>query len=553
MEISMNSKFIVALCLCGALGIVEASAATVRTVALSGQPAPGTLDGVSFRAFSGRTLNINNAGQIGFQGSLAGSGVDSTNVRGIWSEGSGSLALVARAGDHAPGTPSGVYFHSTFGADASHLLNDIGQTMFHAGLTGSDLNYGAGGNSEGIWLEESGSVTLVARRGDQPPGTPAGVRFDSWLPYYPLLNNAGHVAFKSQQHPSSVNFQGVWSTASGALAPVALSGSQAPGAANGESFSDFTSLVLNDAGKTAFRALLSGTGWGIWFEQSSGLSLAARSGDQAHSLPSGVSYSGSPSERVALNNAGQLAFHATLAGAGINSTNNQAIWSGAPGSFNVVVRTGDQAPGAPNGANFLAFQRDFQFNNAGQVAVLADLVGSGVNSSNDTGIWMGDSGGLSLVAREGEQAPGTPSGITFQLTSASSNLRSNPLSNDAGQTAFFADLTGNGVDSTNSAGVWATDRAGELQLIARTGDLLQVAPDDFRTISSLLFRGDISSLNRGRTRLLNNAGQIVFGATFTDGTSGVFVSNAVAVPEPSTLLIGALAVMGLLNSRRPSR
>ena len=42
--------------------------------------------------------------------SLTGSGVDSTNNAGIWSEGSGSLALVARSGSQAPGTPSGVNF-----------------------------------------------------------------------------------------------------------------------------------------------------------------------------------------------------------------------------------------------------------------------------------------------------------------------------------------------------------------------------------------------------------------------------------------------------------
>ena len=53
---------------------------------------------------------INDAGQVAFRANLAGSGVDSTNNQGIWSEGSGSLALVARTGSAAPGAPDGVNF-----------------------------------------------------------------------------------------------------------------------------------------------------------------------------------------------------------------------------------------------------------------------------------------------------------------------------------------------------------------------------------------------------------------------------------------------------------
>ena len=46
---------------------------------------------------------LNDAGQVAFRANLTGSGVDSTNYQGVWSEGSGSLALVARTGSQAPG------------------------------------------------------------------------------------------------------------------------------------------------------------------------------------------------------------------------------------------------------------------------------------------------------------------------------------------------------------------------------------------------------------------------------------------------------------------
>ena len=96
------------LVLVGLLFASTAHAAAVRTVALSGQQAPGTPSGVNYSGFTFPVLN--DAGQTAFNASLSGSGVDSTNEQGIWSEGSGSLALVARNGNQAPGTPSGVNY-----------------------------------------------------------------------------------------------------------------------------------------------------------------------------------------------------------------------------------------------------------------------------------------------------------------------------------------------------------------------------------------------------------------------------------------------------------
>jgi hypothetical protein len=91
-------------------------------------------------------------------------------------------------------------------------------------------------------------------------------------------------------------------------------------------------------------------------------------------------------------------------------------------------------------------------NNASDLAVLTYVTGSGVNSTNDRGIWSGDPAGLELVARTGSQAPGAAAGVIFSgLTE--------PALNDAGQLAFRASLTGPGVDETNGVGIWATDAA----------------------------------------------------------------------------------------------
>ena len=101
---------------------------------------------------------LNDAGQTAFFAGLTGSGVVAhVDDQGIWSEGSGSLALVARTGSQAPGLPSGVNFsYLDFGPLA---LNNAGQTAFVASFTGG----------YGIWSEGSGSLALVASGGAKPP------------------------------------------------------------------------------------------------------------------------------------------------------------------------------------------------------------------------------------------------------------------------------------------------------------------------------------------------------------------------------------------------
>ena len=178
-------KRLTCLVLVGLLLASTAHAATVRTVALSGQPAPGTPNGVNYLGFQHPVLN--DAGQTAFIATLTGSGVDSTNSLGVWSEGSGSLALVARSGSQAPGTPSGVNYFSFLGrplARAERRRPDRVSSPTYRGVGNT--------NDTGIWSEGSGSLALVARSGNQAPGTPSGGIITSRSL---ALNDAGHTAF----------------------------------------------------------------------------------------------------------------------------------------------------------------------------------------------------------------------------------------------------------------------------------------------------------------------------------------------------------------------
>ena len=357
------------------------------------------------------------------------------------------------------------------------VLNDAGQTAFYSYLTGGVASY-----RSGIWSEGSGSLALVAHDVSQAAGTPSGVNYLFGLNGL-VLNNAGQTAFYADL-TDSYSYDGIWSEGSGSLALVARSGSQAAGTPSGVNYNGFTlhGPKLNDAGQIAFKAGLTGPGVdstnrdGIWSEGSGSLTLVARSGDHAPGTPSGVTYNSLASVMSpALNNAGQTAFRAFLTGSGVDITNSSGIWSEGSGNLALVARLGSQAPGTPSGVNYGTFS-DPVLNNAGQTAFFANLSGTGVDSTNDQGIWSERSGSLALVARAGSQAPGTPSGVSYGSRFGSTNINKSPVLNDIGQTAFSAFLTGSGVDFTNNSGIWATDQIGVLQLIARTGDPLEWHP-----------------------------------------------------------------------------
>ena len=317
------------------------------------------------------------------------------------------------------------------------------------------------------------------------------------------------------------------------LVTVALSGENAPGTS--DSFTGFRTPVLNNAGQTAFSGHLnssSSTNTGIWSEGGgSGLALVAREGSTAPGTSDSFRSFGVP----VLNDAGQTAFHGELNSFGAH----RGIWSEGGGSgLALVAREGNAAPGT--GDNFSSFDSPV-LNNAGQTAFRGVLNSSG---GTDLGIWSeGGGSGLALVAREGNAAPGTSDNFAALFS---------PVLNDAGQTAFFGILDSS---SGTDRGIWAEDPSGVLTLVAREGDLLDVDDGpgtDFRTISGLNFivgtgNGD------GRASGFNDLGQLAFFAGFTDGTSGIFVSDLVAIPEPTSVVLGAFGVFGLLATRRRKR
>jgi len=306
------------------------SADTLRTVAFTGDVAPGTE--ASFSVLGFPVLNI--AGQTAFSSSLGGSGVNDTNDRGMWSEGKGSLALIAREGSAAPGTSA------TFLALGGPVLNNAGQIAFPGLLTGNGVRF----RDPGIWSEGSGALALVAREGSAAPGT-SSVFFRFEFPV--ILNSKGQTAFAGRVANTGINNinDGIWSEGSGSLALVVREGDGAPGT-NGSfgAFGFANRPLLNDAGQIAFLGRLVGpaSNSGIWTNRNGLLALVAGVGNNAPGTDGSFSFFTSP---PALNNAGQIAFFAFFVGPGVTDGSDMGVWAERGGSLTLVAREGDEAPG----------------------------------------------------------------------------------------------------------------------------------------------------------------------------------------------------------------
>ena len=114
------------------------------------------------------------------------------------------------------------------------------------------------------------------------------------------------------------------------------------------------------------------------------------------------------------------------------------------------------------------------------------------------------------MARQQDPAPGCTNGEVF--TSFSDFVLP-----DQGDVVFTGNLTGNSVTSSNNQGIWAVNMSGKLMLVVREGDTLFN-----KTIKSLAFPAS-ATMQAGQTRSYSQSvGDILYTATFTDGTWGIY-------------------------------
>lgn len=227
---------------------------------------------------------------------------------------------------------------------------------------------------------------------------------------------------------------------------VAITGQLAPGTGPGISFTSLSSPQLNAAGRVAYvgrLSVLSGTDQGIWLDDK----LVARTGMAAPGAGTKVSFASLGAGLGAIvNDAGQVAFVGSLVGTGVTPANDDGIWRDGT----LVARTGDAAPGAPGGAVFsLLGSTSVRMDSAGRVVYFSFLQGGG------TGLWRDGT----PIAVAGNAAPGAGPGVTF------ASVNQLPSLNARGDLLYGARLAGPNVTGGNDQGLWRND-----VLIAREGD-----------------------------------------------------------------------------------
>jgi hypothetical protein len=394
-----------------------AESPAIRTVAVTGQAVPG---GGAFDRFSVESLPIvapiNSKGQVAFFATI---------VRGRANEGffiaSGSrVGKLVTDGDPVPG--GGVF--SGFGRHPVPALNDAGEIAFSAAIAGART-------VEGIFVAAPGRVRPIARAGAAAPDIPSGTfaNVDA-----PALNDRGDVAFLATVRRGRESLEAIYLYAGGKTRKVAAQGDPAPA---GGAFAGFGPPALNNKGLVVFGAVVEGRGvpGGLFVSKGGPVRMLVGAGDDT---PDGGIFA-KLSERVAVNDAGTVAFNAILKGAPMPG----AIYA-VDDQVRRIAGLGDAAPG---GGVFSHFSLWPSLSATGAVVFAASIDGGAA----PVAVFVaGRAGAIAKVAAVGDALPGGRTLVSFGLYPFAATGSPGAIT-----FATAPDAVGAGAE-----GVFAIDRAG---------------------------------------------------------------------------------------------
>lgn len=365
----------------------------------------------------------------------------------------------------------------------------------------------------------AGSVPLALAHGqgrtDQLyiSGTPApgGNGTLDFLFEHQPLNESGQVAITAAVAGTSggtSDNQGIYRLSDSGIVQLARKGQAAPDG-NGV-FGSLFSRTLNDAGQVAFSATLSGTSGGttdnagIFRGDGTNMIQIAREGQVVPGGDGAFQSFGTP----VLNLSGQAAFHSTLSATTAGA--DTGVYRGADGIITQIAREGQAAP---DGNGTLESFGPVSLNNAGQTAFRATLTGTSGGTADYSGIFSGNGGSLTQIVRGGQAVAGG-NGVFADF-----NFSNHSTFNNAGQAAFYAILTGTSGGTSDDRGIYRGS-GGAVTQVAREG---QAAPDANGVFSNF------------SSPILNDAGQVAFQG-FLAGTnngsndnSGIYRGNGLVL------------------------
>jgi hypothetical protein len=342
---------------------------TIRAVALAGDRAPG---GGTFEHFGVEALPIvapvNTKGQIAFFASL----LRSTASEAFFLAGKGRTIRVVAEGDPVPG--GGTF--SGFGRHPIPALNERGDVAFAAAVVG-------GRTVEGIFIRDSRGLRPVVLTGGAAVGMTSGTiaAIDA-----PALNDRGDVAFLASVRRGREIVEAIYTFVGGRATKIVAQGDPAPA---GGTFAGFGPPAIDNRRRVAFAAVVEGRAvpGGVFVADGSSVRMLTGAGNET---PIGGIFA-KFSERVALNEAGTVAFTAMLK----NAEAEQGVFVVDDRGVRKVVALGESAPG---GGTFGHFSLWPALGADGATAFAAAVDGSAVQ----VGVFVASGGGAHRVVALGD-------------------------------------------------------------------------------------------------------------------------------------------------------
>ncbi len=281
---------------------------------------------------------------------------------------------------------------------------------------------------------------------------------------------------------------------------VAETGKPAPGTLGG-TYTSFGGVAINASGQVAFQADTTGpiADSGEWFTLYNNPQVLGLIIGEDYPVPGApgvhfgefVSYLYGP----ILNDNGDVGFSGPLALPGTPT----GIFRMINGAVQKVALPGEVAPGS-GGLTFDWISNLIAFNDDGLVALRGKLAGRTVNAGNDFALFLTWFGGLTMVAREGNGAPGL-AGTTFGVMDECQVL----LGND-GSVGFDTPLNGAQGGMSSRWRGWP----GLLQCLVKSGDPSPIG-GTFAGVPGIFWTQGLSTDGAAFGMSVDSGGSLVYG------------------------------------------